>query len=471
MRREKEGIDNKSGTRPLGMTPDSKRERAQGSGTEPGANIEMEIDTGAYTDIGQRPTWAGIVILFMRNLRTLSSLRNRVYRYYYGGILGQMASMNMQMIARSLLAYRLAGSPAILGIMALAHSLPVLSLSLLGGVIADRLPEKYVLIVGQACSAVVALGVAIALTLGYLSVAHASSWWILVVASLLQGIIMGLMMPSRQSIIAEIVDEEHLMNAVALNGLGMNLLRITAPALAGFFIDAFGFKSIYYTMTGLYLMSVIFIALMPLTKPVTVRGLGVLKDLKSGLRYVRHETTVFFILVFVLFAVVLSMPYMFLMPIFADDILQVGAKGMGILISVSGIGAITGSVVLASLPNRRRGAMLLVSGVVLGLALTGFSFSTSMPLSLFLIAIIGLGHSGRMALANTLLQYYVAPDYRGRVMSIYLMEFGLMSFGVFFASILAERIGVEWSVGGFALILALVYLLALAFVPRIRNLD
>ena len=406
-----------------------------------------------------------------RSLKTFSSLRNPVFRLYYGGLLCQMASMNMQMMARSLLAYRLAGSPTILGIMAVAHALPMLFLSLPGGVIADRVQKRYVLIVGQASSAVVAFGIAMALTLGYISAERAGSWWILAVASMFQGIIMGLMMPSRQAIVAEIVGEEYLMNALALNVLGMNMLRIMAPALAGFFIDSLGFEAIYYAMTGMYLMAMIFIACMPQTGTVSNRGHNLLADMKSGLQYVRHETTILLILVFTLFVVLLSMPYLFLMPIFADDILRVGAKGMGVLISVSGIGAMIGSLILASLPNKRRGAMLLVSSLVLGLALAGFSFSNSWYLSLALIAFVGLGHAGRMALANTLIQYYVAGDYRGRVMSIYIMEFGLTSFGVFFASLLAESIGVQWSVGGFGLFLTLLCLLTLAFVPRIRNLD
>ena len=105
------------------------------------------------------------------------------------------------------------------------------------------------------------------------------------------------------------------MNAVALNVFGMNTLRIMAPALAGFVIDTFGFEFIYYAMTGLYLMAVIFVACMPLTATKVIPERGVLGDLKSGLQYVRRDTTILLILVFVLFAVVLSMPYLFLMPI------------------------------------------------------------------------------------------------------------------------------------------------------------
>ncbi|MBA7697428.1 Enterobactin exporter EntS [subsurface metagenome] len=317
----------------------------------------------------------------------------------------------------------------------------------------------------------VSLGVALALTMGYLSVERTGSWWILVVASVLQGIIMALMMPSRQAILREIVGEEQLMNAVSLGTLEMNALRLLAPASTGFLLAAFDFAAVYYVMTGLYLMSAVFIALMPLTGTMTLGGRGALADIKAGASYIRHETIILLILAFTLVVVVLSMPYMMLMPIFTDDILKVGATGLGILMSVSGIGAIIGSLVFASLPNKKRGLMLLASCLILSVALVGFSFSTSWYLSLGLIVFVGLGQTGRMALANTLLQYYSDEEYLGRVMSFYMMEFGLMSFGAFAAGVLAEAMGVQWAVGGFATVLVFLSILALVFVPRLRRLE
>jgi MFS family permease len=115
--------------------------------------------------------------------------------------------------------------------------------------------------------------------------------------------------------------------------------------------------------------------------------------------------------------------------------------------------------------------MLLICGVILGLALVGFSFSSSLFLSLVLMVVVGFGQTGRMTLGNTLVQYYVEDEYRGRVMSIYLMQFGLSSFGAFAVGILAESMGVQWAVGGFAMALVLLAILALVFVPRLRKLD
>ena len=427
-----------------------------------------------YDDI--RPERAGGIkgrFSQLANLKTFDSLKVRDFRFYWGATLCQMASMNMQLVARSLLIYRLTDSATILGLMSLCHALPMLFLSLFGGVIADRVQKKYVVLVGQAGSAVVSLAIALTLMSGYLSDVNAGSWWILAVAAIFQGTIMGLMMPSRQAMVPELVGEEQLLNAISLSNVGTSSIRFIAPAVAGFLIgDSYNFEAVYFTMTGMYILSVLLLSFLPSTGKTTLRGSGALNDIKEGIKYLRHQTIIVHILLLTLFAVVLSMPYMMLMPIFTEDILHVGPDGYGILMSVSGVGAIIGSVVLASMPNRKRGLLLLISSLTIALFLTGFAFSTSWPLSLVLIVFVGLGTTGRMTLGNTLIQYYVDPEYRGRVMSVYMMEFGLTSFGTFAAGLMADTaIGVQWTVGGFAMVLIVISMVALVFAGRLRRLD
>lgn len=416
-------------------------------------------------------TAAGVKRQAMFGRRIFSSLKNPVFRFYYGAMLCYRAAMNMQVVARSLLIYRLSGSAAVLGSVALAHALPMLCISLFGGVIADRMHKKHVLLIGQAGSVVMALGIALCLSLGVLSQENPGSWWILIFASLFQGIIMGLMMPSRQAIIPEIVDGEQIMNAVALNSLGMNFFRLMAPAAAGFLIDAFDFEAVYYTMTAMYLGAIILLCFIPLTGKKRLDGGGAWANIREGFSYVVRETTVLWILIFILFIVLLSRPYVMMMPIIADDILKVGATGMGVLLSTSGVGAMVCSLTLAGLLNKKRGLLLIVGSLVLGLSITAFAFSRSWYLSLLLIAVVGMGHAARTTLGNTLLMYYTAGSYRGRVMSFYEMEHGLTSLGVFGTGLLAEAVGVQWALGAFAVTLAFLSILALVFVPRIRRLD
>ena len=174
-----------------------------------------------------------------------------------------------------------------------------------------------------------ALGVAVALTVGFLSADRSGSWLILVGAALAQGIIWGLMMPSRQAMIPEMVAEERLMNAVALNTFAMNIFRLMAPALAGFLIAAFGFSSVYYIMTGMYMMAVLFVVLMPHIGTMSLKGQGALQDIKDGIQYVRGEPVILLVLAVTLFTALLSMPYMMLLPLFTEDVLDVGAGGLG----------------------------------------------------------------------------------------------------------------------------------------------
>ena len=408
----------------------------------------------------------------IRNLRTFSSLKVGVFRLYYASMLSQMAAMNMQMIARGLLVYRMTGSGTALGVVALANSLPMLVFSLGGGVLADRVHKKYLMIFGQAANAAVAGGVALALTLGWISPDSPDGVWIIIVASLLSGCVQGVMMPARQSMIPELVGRDQIMNAMALNNLGMNLLRLVAPALAGFAIAIWGFGAVYYIMAGLFVAATLFAIPLPKTDGLHLRErTRAVTDLVGGFTYVWRQKTIGLILVFTLFVVLFSMPYMMLLPVFTEDILKVGAEGMGILISVSGVGAIACSLVLASLPNRYRGLMLVVSSLILGAALTVFAFSTAWILSLVAIVFVGLGQTGRMTLAGSLLQHYTEDAYRGRVMAIYMMEFGLTSLSVFVAGVLADTIGIQWAIGSLAVLLIALSLVVLAFSPRLRALD
>ena len=379
--------------------------------------------------------------------------------------------MNMQMVTGSLLLYRLTGSAALLGTLSLAHAIPMIFLSMFGGAIADRLQKKQILFLGLLCSAVVSLGVAFPLTTGFLGQENPGSWWILMVSSFVQGTIMGLMLPARQAIIPEIVSKEHAMNAIALNTLGMNVLRFLAPGVAGFLIDAFDFKAVYYAMTGMNLYAAVFIFFVPHTSRANISRGNILSDIRDAFEYIIHQRIILIILVFTLGVVILSMSYQQLLPIFVDDILKVGATGMGVLLSVSGIGAVVGSLVLASVPNKKRGVILLSSGLISGIFLIGFAFSSSWIPSVVFIVFIGLGQTIRATSSNALLQSYVEPGYMGRVMSVFMMEWGLLSVCTFIAGLIAETIPVQWVIGGFAMALSVLCILALAFLPSIRRLD
>jgi MFS family permease len=404
-------------------------------------------------------------------LKTFESFKSRGFSFYFLSMVGQWSAMNMQMVSNSLLAYRITGSTAILGIVALGNALPMMLLSLFGGVVADRMQKKTLLQIGQASAAIATLIIGIFVTTGYMSSKNPESWLLLLGTSAFTGVVGAFTMPARQSIIPELVDRKLLMNAISLNTMGMNIFRLASPAIAGFLIDTVSFEAVYYIMTGLFALGVIFTTFLPRTASVAVKSSSPVEDIKEGILYMRGKPIILFLLLFGFSFVVMFMPFQNFLAVFSDSILKVGATGMGILMSVSGAGALCASFVFASIPPKKRGLIHLLSTLVMSIALVVFSFSNVWALSLILMIFIGFCQTGHVTTGTTLLQSLTEPQYMGRVMSILMMNWGLSGLGTFLAGILAESISVQWAVGGFAMVLMAFSAAAIIFVPSIRKLD
>ena len=167
----------------------------------------------------------------------------------------------------------------------------------------------------------------------------------------------------------------------------------------------------------------------------------------------------------------LAMPYLLLLPGFVEEVFGEGAEELGLLIAVGGVGALAGALTLASLPPKRRGLLLVLSGLLMGGALLGFSASPTIWMGGAFMFLIGVGSAGRQALGNVLLQAYARDAYRGRVMSLYMTQISVMSFGAFGAGLVAEALGARWALGGMAALLAVVSVGFLALSPLLRRLD
>lgn len=403
--------------------------------------------------------------------RLLNSLQSPAYRLYFLGSLGQFAAMNMQMVNNPLLLYRLTGSATLLGLMSLIGSFPLIIMSFWGGAIADRVSKKIIMVMGSIACGFINLGIALALEIGFLSREVPGSYWILIGAFCIQGAIFGLMMPALQAIITEIVNKENLMNAIALSNLEMNALSLVTPGLAGLIIDTFDFQAVYYLITGFYLYQTIFFMFIPAGKRSSLQRGKIIEDIARGIGYIRENRLIFFILIFTLAMVVLTMPYQQLLPIYADDILKVGATGMGIMMSMTGAGALGCSLILAAVPAKRRGLLLLIGGLIAGSALLGFAFSSCWYASLSLLVLIGLSQTMRNTIGTALLQSYTEAQFMGRVMSMQNVQFGVMSLFTFFVGVLADIFPVQWVVGSLALGLLVISLVAFSIASRIRSLN
>lgn len=413
------------------------------------------------------------------NIRTFESLRLPAFRWFLFSSLGSFGAMNMQMLVRGYLVFTLTGSYAALGTIALVGSLPGLIMTMPGGLIADRFRRKRVVQAGQLGSA------ALALLIGLLLLAGELKYWHLLVCAAGQAMIFSLMMPSRQSMLPEVVGMQRYMNAAALNTGGMTVAQMSAPAFAGFMLGVVGAGWVYMMMTACYIFSVLMLfkvddqpvraieasdAAGPGMHQMRRRGPSSFRDIGAGLAYVVRDPMMRLLLGATLMITLFSMPYQMLLPGFVLDVLKGGPGLLGTLQSVSAIGALAGAMMVASIPNRHRGKLFLGGAVVIGVSLIAFSFAQALWITALTMVVIAFGSTVRQALSQVLVQTYVADAYRGRAMSVYMMEMHIISFGTFFVGILASVAGPRVALGSMAVALLLMVGLLSAF-SRLRHVD
>ncbi|MFT4798189.1 MAG: MFS family permease [Candidatus Azotimanducaceae bacterium] len=407
--------------------------------------------------------------------RTFVAFSDANFRWFFASLVGNFASMNIQMFVRGWLVYEITGSYEKLGWMSAAGGLIGLVAAPIGGVVADRVTQKkHVIQIAQFCNAIIAGSVGLLIASGELLFVH------LLCAAVLQGLVMNIMMPARQALTVDVVGLERLTNAIALNTSGMNASRLLLPGLAGFMVAALGggngnvdpAKWVYLVMMLLYLSSVVLLYKVNVADRMARVGIAppFFDELKSGFDYVFRTPTMLMLLVCNFAMVFFSLTYFMLLPGFAKDVLSAGPEDLGLLISISGIGSLIGSLLVASMPNRKRAKTLLAGSMLLGVALLGFAWSTNFWLSVFLLTFVGFGQAARMSLSNVLIQSYVEDEFRGRVMSIYMLEMSILGIAIYPISVLADTIGPQLTVGLSAV--CLIFLIsALFFYPRYRDLD
>ena len=397
------------------------------------------------------------------------------YRWFFAALSGNFAAMNIQMFIRGWLVFEITGSYEKLGWMTAAGGLVGLVAAPLGGVVADRVKQKKTILqLAGIANALITLGIAALIFQGILVFEH------LLVSSILQGLVMNAMMPARQAFTKDVVGLDRLTNAIALSTSGMNTARLLLPGLAGGLVAALGggggnidpAKWVYLTMAALYVWSASVITLIQVEDRAPddeSRG-SILSDLSSGFKYVLRTPIIAMLLGCNFLMVFFSLTYFMLLPGFAKDVLNAGPDDLGLLISLSGIGSLLGSLYVASFGNRKRARLLLIGGLLMGVSLLGFAWSTHFWLSIVLLTVVGFGQASRMSLSNVLIQSYVDDDFRGRVMSIYMLEMAFLSIAIYPISLFADYFGPQWAVGLSAMGLVLLILI-LFQIPQYRDLD
>ena len=388
---------------------------------------------------------------------SLRALRNKNYRLFFMGQLTSLVGTWMQTVAQSWLVYRLTGSATLLGVVGFAAQFPVLILAPIGGAVADIYPRRRSMLAIQTSAMLLAFPLAALTLLNRIQV-----WHIMVLAILL-GLVNAFDIPVRQSFIAEMVDREDLINAIALNSSMTNGARVIGPAIAGILVSVVG-EGWCFLINGLSYLAVI-IGLLFITagkQPPHENRVSHVQTILEGFRFVLTTQPVRTLLALLGVVSFMGMPYSVLMPIFADHILSGGAKGLGILMGFSGLGALMGAVTLATRQGvRGLGSWVMFACGGFGVSLIIFSISRVFWLSALLLLPVGFGMMVQLASSNTLIQSMVPDRLRGRVMAVYSMMFmGMAPFGALFAGVLANRLGapVTVALGGVVCILgALVF--------------
>lgn len=369
----------------------------------------------------------------------LRALRHRNYRLFFFGQGISLVGTWMTRVATSWLVYRMTDSALLLGLVGFAGQLPTFLFAPFAGVWIDRLNRHRVMTVTQV------LAMLQSLTLAVLVFGHVITVWHIILLGVFQGFINAFDMPTRQAFVVQMVeDKQDLGNAIALNSSMVNLARLIGPSIAGILIATAG-EGYCFLIDGLSYMAVVasLLAMRLLPQQRASKPTGMIAELREGWRYVARFAPVRSILLLLALVSLLGMPYSVLLPIFAGRVLGGGAHTLGFLTAASGLGALTGAVILAARKSvLGLGKMIPITAAVFGAGLAGFSMSTSLWLSLILLFAAGYGMMTQMAAANTLLQTILPDERRGRVMSYYTMAFiGMTPFGSLLAGGLANRVG------------------------------
>ena len=397
-----------------------------------------------------------------------AALRHRNFQLYFGGQLVSNAGTWMQVIAQGWLVYQLTHSDLALGIVGFVAAIPSLLVTPWGGVIVDRVPKRALLIATQAGAMLLAFVLAALAFAGLVR-----EWHIILLAAAL-GFVNAFDAPGRQAFVVELVGRSDLPNGIALNSLMFNSARVVGPAVGGLLLAAVG-PAWCFTINGFSFLAVIIgLAAMKLQPHRAVKlAQSMRRQLAEGIRYVARERELWGLLLLSLCFSTFGISYATLLPAFVARVLKEGAATYGLVTTATGIGAVTGALLIANHRGSQwRGRWLYGASLGFPVVLGAFGFTAYLPASLILAFGLGFGFMTEFTMMNTLLQTRVADALRGRVMALYTLTFfGFAPFGNLAIGALSNSIGLSPAIGLFALATLLLAIALLRKVPQIRELP
>lgn len=368
--------------------------------------------------------------------QTFASLRNPNYRLYFGGQSISLVGTWMQRVAQSWLVLQLTGSGVALGVVAALQTLPMLVLGPYGGVVADRIDKRKLMIVLQAAMGFLALG------LGILTVTHTVELWHVYALAFVLGLVSCFENPTRQSFVLEIVGPADLRNAVSLNSVLVNVARAVGPAVAGIIISVGGLgvcflinaASFIAVVTSLVRLDVS--ALQPSTPTLRARG-----QLREGLVYVWNTPALRVPLLMMALVGCLAYEFTVVLPVMAERTFHGDARTFGFMTAAMGAGAVVGGLFVAA--RGQTGTRTIIdSAGIFGVAMLAAALAPTLWLELIMLALVGASSVGFLARGNSTLQLTAAPQMRGRVMALWSVAFlGSTPIGAPITGVVTEQFG------------------------------
>lgn len=396
---------------------------------------------------------------------TFAALAVRAYRQLWLGNVGSFLAIQMQSIARGWLALELTGSNAGLGGVFLAFGLPMLLLTPIAGVAADRASKRALLLVAQIAMAVsaAALGAAI--------IADVVAYWMLVAAGAVQGLAFSVLGPTRMAFTGELVGRRLLPNAIVLQQMAMNASKIVGPSLAGALIGvpAVGAGGVYLISTVLLIAAVVSTAALPPGRPDVVSVASPLAEMLEGVRYVRRRRELTLLIATAFVVVMAAFPYIAFLPSIADEVFDTGSAGFGMLSAATAVGAVGVSLLIAKRAGGRRAVQLqTLAGFGFGIGVLALAVSPVFWVALAAAALLGAASSAYQSLNNSIVLDLTDNGYHGRVQALNMLSFSGFGMAALPLGAVADAVGLRQTLAGMAAVTTVAMLVYAVANRRLR---
>jgi MFS family permease len=416
---------------------------------------EYLVSESPEVAVGENTVWA--------RFTSFPALQSRNYRIYFFGQFFSLIGTWLQIVAQGWLVLQLTSSAFLIGLVAALGTAPSLLFSLFGGVVVDRFSKKKIMYFTQSSNMVLALLMGVLTNMGLATVP------VIGTIAFLMGTVNALDAPARQALVPELVGKERLASAIALNSGIFNAARVIGPGLAGLLIAWVGIGGAFIANGLSYIAVLIALYFVRIRELPADRTLHPLQAIKEGVSYSFTHPIIRVLLLFVAVVSIFGWSYTTIMPVIAQETFGLDAKGLGYLYSATGLGALLATYLVGAYANKVPPLVYILGGNTLfALCLIGFSVTTNFTLALVLLFFIGLGLLSQASMMNTMVQGMVKQEFRGRVMSMYILMFlGMAPIGNFEIGYLTEHLGVTWAFILNAVVVLLVGLVVFLYRKRI----